>query len=92
MITKIKIYRITLIYGRRGEKVVSIFKNIVIHLRRWMKFLIILAIGLGIILFIVFSTYKPMYAVNVDGKFLGYTDNKGLLQDKINEYMKKRRR
>ena len=71
---------------------VSIFKNIVIHLRRWMKFLIILAIGLGIILFIVFSTYKPMYAVNVDGKFLGYTDNKGLLQDKINEYMKKRRR
>jgi len=71
--------------------VVSIFKNIVIHLRRWMKFLIILAIGLGIILFVVFSTYKPMYAVNVDGKFLGYTDNKGLLQDKINEYMKKRR-
>lgn len=70
---------------------VSIFKNIVIHLRRWMKFLIILAIGLGIILFVVFSTYKPMYAVNVDGKFLGYTDNKGLLQDKINEYMKKRR-
>ena len=71
---------------------VSIFKNIVIHLRRWMKFLIILAIGLGIILFVVFSTYKPMYAVNMDGKFLGYTDNKGLLQNKINEYMKKRRR
>lgn len=55
-----------------------------------MKFLIILAIGLGIILFIVFSTYKPMYSVNVNGKFLGYTDNKRQLQDKINEYMKKR--
>lgn len=71
---------------------VGIFKNIVIHLRRWMKFLIILAIGLGIILFIVFSTYKPMYSVSADGKFLGYTDNKRALQDKINEYMKKRRR
>ena len=69
---------------------VSIFKNVVVHLRRWMKFLIILAIGLGIILFIVFSTYKPMYLVTVDGKALGYTDNKRVLQDKINEYMKKR--
>ena len=69
---------------------VSIFKNLVIHLRRWMKFLIILAIGLGIILFIVFSTYKPMYSVTVDNKLLGYTDNKKKLQDKINEYMKKR--
>ena len=70
---------------------VGIFKNIVIHLIRWMKFLIILAIGLGIILFIVFSTYKPMYSVTVNGDFLGYTDNKRALQDKINEYMKKRR-
>lgn len=70
---------------------VSIFKNIVIQLRRWMKFLIILAIGLGIILFIVFSTYKPMYSVSVKGDFLGYTDNKKKLQDKISEYMKKRR-
>ena len=70
---------------------VSIFKNIVVQLRRWMKFLIILAIGLGIILFIVFSTYKPMYSVTVDGKFLGYTDNKKNLQDKISEYMKKRK-
>lgn len=57
-----------------------------------MKFLIILAVGLGIILFIVFSTYRPMYTVTVNGEFLGYTDNKRALQDKINEYMKKRRR
>lgn len=67
---------------------VDVFKNLVIHIRRWMKFLIILAIGLGIILFVVFSTYKPMYSVTLDGKFLGYTDNKKELQDKINEYMK----
>ena len=70
---------------------VSVFKNIVIQFRKWMKFLIILAIGLGIILFIVFSTYKPMYSVTLDGEFLGYTDNKKKLQDKISEYMKKRK-
>ena len=70
---------------------VSVFKNMVIQLRKWMKFLIILAIGLGIILFVVFSTYKPMYSVTLKGKFLGYTDNKKNLQDKISEYMKKRR-
>ena len=70
---------------------VSVFKNFVVHLRKWLKFLIILAIGLGIILFIVFFTYKPMYSVTVNDKFLGYTDNKKNLQDKINEYMKKRK-
>ena len=70
---------------------VSVFKNVVIQLRKWMKFLIILAIGLGIILFIVFSTYKPMYSVTLSGEFLGYTDDKRALQDKISEYMKKRK-
>ena len=71
--------------------VVSIFKNIVVQLRKWMKFLIILAIGLGIILFVVFSTYKPMYSVTLNDKFLGYTENKKKLQDKISEYMKNRK-
>lgn len=67
---------------------VSIFKNLFVHFRTWIKFLIILAIGLGIIFFIVFSTYKPMYAVTMDGKFLGYTENKSELQKKINQYTK----
>ena len=55
---------------------VSVFKNLVIHFRTWIKFLIILAIGLGIIFFIVFSVYKPVYAVTISGNFLGYTDDK----------------
>ena len=67
---------------------VSVFKNLVIHFRTWIKFLIILAIGLGIIFFIVFSVYKPVYAVTISGKFLGYSNDKSELQDKINEYMK----
>ena len=67
---------------------VSVFKNLVIHLRTWIKFLIILAIGLAIIFFIVFSTYEPVYAVTILDEFLGYTSDKSELQSKINEYMK----
>ena len=66
---------------------VSVFKNLAIHLRTWIKFLIILAIGLAIIFFIVFSTYEPVYAVTILDEFLGYTSNKSELQAKINEYM-----
>ena len=66
---------------------VSVFKNLVIHLRQWIKFLIILAIGLVIIFFIVFYTYKPVYAVTISDEFLGYTSDKSELQSKINEYM-----
>ena len=67
---------------------VGVLKNLFVHLRTWMKFLIILAIGLGIIFFVVFSVYKPMYAVTIDGKFFGYTEDKSKLQNRINEYMK----
>ena len=68
---------------------VGVFKNLFVHFRTWIKFLIILAIGLGIISFIVFSSYKPMYAVKIHGEFVGYAEDKSKLQDKISEYMKK---
>lgn len=66
---------------------VSVFKNLFVHFRTWIKFLTILAIGLGIILFVVFSVYKPMYKVDINGEFFGYTDDKGELQNRISEYM-----
>lgn len=64
------------------------FKSLIIHFRNWAKFLILIIIGLIIITSIVFSVYKPMYTVSINGKFIGYTEDKSLLQDKINEYMK----
>jgi len=67
---------------------VSVFKNLFVHFRTWIKFLIILAIGISIIFFIVFSVYKPMYAVTIRGEFLGYTEDKSKLQNKIKQYMK----
>lgn len=33
--------------------------------------------------------YKPRYSVTLNGEFIGYTDNKRELQEKINEYIEK---
>lgn len=63
-------------------------KNLIVHFRTWIKFLILLLIGLGIIFTVVFSVYKPMYTVTINGQFIGYTEDKSLLQRRISEYMK----
>lgn len=36
---------------------------------------------------IIFVVYKPIYAVSLDGEFLGYSQDKFQLQTKINEYI-----
>ena len=67
--------------------IVTLFKNIVIHLRSGAKWLFVLLIGLAIIVFSIFLIYKPMYGVTLDGEFIGYTDDKSDIQTKINKYM-----
>jgi murein DD-endopeptidase MepM/ murein hydrolase activator NlpD len=42
----------------------------------------------AIIGFLIYFAYKPTYSVTLDGKFIGYTEDKRKLQDKINEYIK----
>lgn len=68
--------------------ITTVFKNIVIHLRMWIKLIILLLIGFAIVGFIIFVVYKPMYTVILDGEFIGYTEDKSELQNKINEYIK----
>lgn len=67
--------------------ITTILKNIVIYLRAWIKIIVMLLIGLAIIGFIVFVVYKPMYSVNLNGEFIGYTEDRGKLQKKITSYM-----
>lgn len=67
--------------------ITSIFKKAVIFLRTWTKLIITLLAGLAIIGFIVFVVYKPMYSVTLNGKFMGYTEDKRRLQNKINTYI-----
>lgn len=64
-------------------------KKVLIHTRRSMKIIILISITLLIILAIVASFYKISYSVSIDGKMIGYTDNKSKLQAQINQYIEK---
>ena len=68
--------------------IASLFKNVVIQLRIWTKFIILLLVALGIIAFLLFVVYKPMYVVTFNGEEIGYTENKSQLQKRINNYRK----
>lgn len=67
--------------------IVTLFKNMVIHLRSCAKIIFVSIIGLAIIGFLIFFTYKPMYSVTLGGEFIGYTEDKSDLQEQINNYM-----
>ena len=63
------------------------FKKVLIHTRRTMKLVILITVALLAIIAVVASFYKISYSVSLNGKELGYTDNKSKLQSQINEYM-----
>lgn len=66
---------------------ISTVKKGIIHFRNWMKIIILLSIAMFIVLSTILIFYKPTYAVNYNGEFLGYVNSKGRLQSKINEYI-----
>ena len=66
---------------------ISKIKKGIIHLRIWMKIIILVSIAVLTILCILSFSYKPTYEVIYNGEFIGYINNKGDLQEKINEYI-----
>ena len=62
-------------------------KRVLIHTRRSMKLIVLISVSLLFILGIVASFYKISYSVSIDGKMIGYTDNKSKLQSQINDYI-----
>jgi murein DD-endopeptidase MepM/ murein hydrolase activator NlpD len=64
------------------------FKKLVIFLRTWTKLITLLLVAIAIICFVIFFVYNPMYSVTLNGEFIGYTENKGEMQSKIDEYRK----
>ncbi len=62
-------------------------KKILIHTRKSVKLVVLITITLLIALGFIASFYKISYSVNIDGKVIGYTDNKSKLQSQINEYI-----
>lgn len=66
---------------------ISTVKNLVVRGRRTIKLITLLIIATLIISCVFLFAYRPIYAVSLNGEFIGYSENKTKLQNKINEYM-----
>lgn len=65
------------------------FKKIMVHTRRGMKFIVLFMIAAFLIVGAVAFLYKPTYSVFINGEQVGYTENRMGLQHKINDYIEK---
>ncbi len=66
---------------------ISRIKKGIIHLRIGLKLIILVSIATVLIVGAILIFYKPTYTVSYNGEFLGYTNSKGDLQAKINDYV-----
>ena len=62
-------------------------KKLTVHVRRTIKFIILAIISILLIVSAIVLFYKPTYSVSLNGKHIGYTENKSELQEKINDYI-----
>jgi len=62
-------------------------KNIMMLLRTWIRFVFLIFIGLFITTCLVVAFFKPIYEVTVNGEVIGYSEDKSVLQSRINDYM-----
>lgn len=62
-------------------------KKVLIQTRRGVKFIILLIIAAFLIVGTVAFLYKPTYSVYVKGEQIGYTEDRGKLQHRINDYV-----
>lgn len=65
------------------------FKKILIHARKSIKFAILFMIAAFLIVGAITFLYKPTYSVFINGEQVGYTENRSELQHKINDYVEK---
>lgn len=66
---------------------ISVIKKSIIHIRAWLRLIILLCIAGFIIIGILAFFYKTAYIVTYNGEFIGYSENKNKLQEKINLYI-----
>ena len=62
-------------------------KNIFIHVRSSLKLIFLIVISSVLIISLISFFYRFTYSVSLNGEFVGYTNNKAKLQERINEYM-----
>lgn len=68
---------------------ISTVKKAFVHLRTWTKVVILITIAACLIIGAIAYIYKPIYSVTLNGEFIGYSQNKSKLQQRINEYIEK---
>lgn len=70
-------------------KIITKVKKVVVHVRTWIKLLLIILLSLVLIVGVVTYIYKPIYRVTLNGEMIGYSADKAKLQQRINDYMEK---
>lgn len=68
---------------------ISAIKKTIVHIRTWTKFIILIILAAFLMIGAISYIYKPIYSVTLNGEFIGYSENKSKLQQKINEYIEK---
>ena len=63
-------------------------KKSIIHFRISIKYIILFAVAILLIIGAILFFYKPTYMVSYNGEFLGYVTSKSMLQSRINEFIK----
>ena len=63
------------------------FKKVMIHTKRSIKFTVLFMLSSFFIIGAIAFLYKPTYSVYIEGKQVGYTEDKATLQHKINNYI-----
>ncbi|MGN1301332.1 MAG: hypothetical protein ACI4U9_02235, partial [Clostridia bacterium] len=68
-------------------KILRSLKNIFVHIRSSLKFAFLIIVAGILITGIVSYFYKITYSVTLNEEFIGYTNNKAELQQRLNEFM-----
>ena len=72
---------------RECIEIISSLKKIYVYIRGTVKLISLIIVGLVIIVAAIVLIYKPIYKVTVNGKNIGYCEDKEALQNKIDDYM-----
>ena len=68
-------------------KIISILKKIYVYIRGTVRLISLVVVAAVIIVAAIVLLYRPIYKVSINGKKIGYCEDKESLQIKINNYM-----
>ena len=68
-------------------KIISVLKKIYVYIRGTLKLISLVTVSAVMIVAAIVILYKPIYKVSLNGKTIGYCEDKDTLQNKLNYYM-----